>query len=82
MNDRGPLDFTHQLEEKDKEIADLKHDNKSLAKQVSDKNDEVSALKMKLDLLDKRSFNFYCLWKSSYFTMDTLAFHDYKAVII
>ena len=33
-DDRGPLDLTRQLEEKDKEIADLKKDNKLLADEV------------------------------------------------
>ena len=38
-----------------KENADLKYDNKSLAKQVDDKNYEVSALKIKLELLDNKT---------------------------
>ena len=38
-----------------KENADLKYDNKSLAKQVDDKNYEVSALKIKLELLNNKS---------------------------
>jgi len=53
------------LKEKNKKISDLKHDNKSLAKQVSDKNNEISELKNKLHLLEKLhlfdnegSFNF------------------------
>ena len=38
-----------------KESADLKYDNKSLAKQVEDKVEEVKALKIKLELLDNKS---------------------------
>ena len=38
-----------------KENADLKYDNKSLAKQVEDKVEEVKALKMKLELLDNKT---------------------------
>ena len=53
-DDRGPLDLTFQIESKDKEIADLKHDNKSLAKQVDDKTEEIKALKMKLEMLDNK----------------------------
>jgi len=37
-----------------KENADLKYDNKSLAKQVEDKVEEVKALKIKLELLDNK----------------------------
>ena len=44
-----------QIESKDKEIADLKHDNKSLAKQVDDKTEDIKALKMKLEMLDNKS---------------------------
>ena len=54
VEDRGSLDLTFQIESKDKEIADLKHDNKSLAKQVDDKTEEIKALKMKLEVLDNR----------------------------
>ena len=39
----------------EKESADLKHDNKSLAKQMDDKVEEVKALKMKLELLDNKT---------------------------
>lgn len=39
----------------EKENADLKYDNKSLAKQVEDKVEEVKALKMKLELLDNKT---------------------------
>ena len=38
-----------------KENTDLKHDNKSLAKQMDDKVEEVKALKMKLELLDNKT---------------------------
>ena len=55
VEDRGPLDLTLQIESKDKDIADLKHDNKSLAKQVDDKTEEIKALKMKLEMLDNKS---------------------------
>jgi hypothetical protein len=39
----------------EKENANLKYDNKSLAKQVNDKVEEVKALKMKLELLDNKT---------------------------
>ena len=39
----------------EKESADLKQDNKSLAKQMDDKVEEVKALKMKLELLDNKT---------------------------
>jgi len=39
----------------EKENADLKYDNKLLAKQVEDKVEEVKALKMKLELLDNKT---------------------------
>ena len=39
----------------EKENTDLKYDNKSLAKQVDDKVEEVKALKMKLELLDNKT---------------------------
>ena len=39
----------------EKESTDLKHDNKSLAKQMDDKVEEVKALKMKLELLDNKT---------------------------
>ena len=39
----------------EKENADLKYDNKSLAKQVEDKVEEVKALKIKLELLDNKT---------------------------
>ena len=39
----------------EKESADLKYDNKSLATQVEDKVEEVKALKMKLELLDNKT---------------------------
>ena len=59
VEDRGSLDLTFQIESKDKEIADLKHDNKSLAKQVDDKTEEIKALKMKLEMLDNKSWKWY-----------------------
>ena len=59
VEDRGPLDLTLQIESKDKDIADLKHDNKSLAKQVDDKTEEIKALKMKLEMLDNKSWKWY-----------------------
>ncbi len=59
VEDRGPLDLTLQIESKDKDIADLKHDNKSLAKQVDDKTEEIKALKMKLEMLDNKSSKWY-----------------------
>ena len=59
VEDRGSLDLTLQIESKDKEIADLKHDNKSLAKQVDDKTEEIKALKMKLEMLDNKSSKWY-----------------------
>ena len=69
VDDRGPLDLTRQVEETDKRIKELdnslsialelndtyQRDNVSLAKQVSDKNDEISALKIKLELLDNKT---------------------------
>ena len=69
VDDRGPLDLTRQIEETDKRIKELdnslsialeindtyQRDNVSLAKQVSDKNDEISALKIKLELLDNKT---------------------------
>tara|TARA_B110001454_G_scaffold3732_1_gene3392 strand:- start:774 stop:1091 length:318 start_codon:yes stop_codon:yes gene_type:complete len=69
VDDRGPLDLTRQVEETDKRIKELdnslsialelndtyQRDNKSLAKQVEDKVEEVKALKIKLELLDNKS---------------------------
>ncbi len=51
---RRPLDTMDEIayRELEKENADLKYDNKSLAKQVEDKVEEVKALKMKLEELD------------------------------
>ena len=51
---RRPLDTMDEIayRELEKENADLKWDNKSLAKQVEDKVEEVKALKMKLEELD------------------------------
>jgi hypothetical protein len=52
-----PLDTMDEIayRELEKENADLKWDNKSLAKQVEDKVEEVKALKMKLELLDNKT---------------------------
>tara|TARA_B100000749_G_scaffold7892_1_gene6502 strand:- start:500 stop:880 length:381 start_codon:yes stop_codon:yes gene_type:complete len=47
--------LNEQLDRSNKESADLKYDNKSLAKQVEDKVEEVKALKIKLELLDNKS---------------------------
>ena len=55
VDDRGPNDLERMSTDKDKLIADLKRDNKSLAKQVEDKVEEVKALKMKLELLDNKT---------------------------
>ena len=55
VDDRGPNDLERMSTDKDKLIADLKYDNKSLAKQVEDKVEEVKALKIKLELLDNKS---------------------------
>ena len=54
---RRPLDTMDEIayRELEKENADLKWDNKSLAKQVEDKVEEVKALKMKLELLDNKT---------------------------
>ena len=54
---RRPLDTMDEIayRELEKENADLKYDNKSLAKQVEDKVEEVKALKMKLELLDNKT---------------------------
>ena len=54
VDDRGPNDLERMSTDKDKLIADLKYDNKSLAKQVEDKVEEVKALKIKLELLDNK----------------------------
>ena len=54
---RRPLDTMDEIayRELEKENADLKYDNKLLAKQVEDKVEEVKALKMKLELLDNKT---------------------------
>ncbi len=59
VDDRGPSDLDRIIDELKKENSDLKHDNKSLAKQVEDKVEEVKALKIKLELLDKRPSKWY-----------------------
>jgi len=48
-------DFFKRITELSEQSADLKYDNKSLAKQVEDKVEEVKALKMKLELLDNKT---------------------------
>ena len=45
VEDRGPLDLTLLIEEKDKEIAELKKDNKLLADQVYELKKENADLK-------------------------------------
>ena len=55
VDDRGPSDLDRIIDELKKENSDLKHDNKSLAKQVDDKTEEIKALKMKLEMLDNKS---------------------------
>ncbi len=54
---RRPLDTMDEIayRELEKENADLKWDNKSLAKQVDDKLEEIKALKIKLELLDNKT---------------------------
>jgi hypothetical protein len=49
MNDRGPNDLERIIDDKDKIITHLKHDNKTLAKEVSDLIEE------KKRMLDNRS---------------------------
>ena len=56
VDDRGPNDLERMSTDKDKLIADLNRDNKSLAKQVEDKVEEVKALKIKLELLDNQPY--------------------------
>ena len=60
-SDREKNDFFKKVQELSelndklqKENTDLKYDNKSLAKQVEDKVEEVKALKIKLELLDNK----------------------------
>ena len=48
-DDRGPNDLEKIIDEKDKTISHLKHDNKTLAKEVSDLIEE------KKRMLDNRS---------------------------
>ena len=48
-DDRGPNDLERRIDEQDKTIAHLKHDNKTLAKEVSDLIEE------KKRMLDNRS---------------------------
>ena len=49
MDDRGPNDLEQIIDDKDKIITHLKHDNKTLAKEVSDLIEE------KKRMLDNRS---------------------------
>ena len=53
MDDRGPNDLERIIEDKDKIITHLKHDNKTLAKEVSDLIEE------KKRLLDNQSNKLY-----------------------
>ena len=61
MEELNAINREHQMmnrklrSELEKENADLKYDNKLLAKQVEDKVEEVKALKMKLELLDNKT---------------------------
>ena len=43
-DDRGPLDLTRIIDEQEKTITHLKHDNKTLAKEVSDLIEEKKRL--------------------------------------
>ena len=49
MDDRGPNDLERIIDDKDKVIADLKRDNKSLAKEID------NLLEQKKQLLDNQS---------------------------
>ena len=53
MDDRGPNDLERIIDDKDKIITHLKHDNKTLAKEVSDLIEE------KKRLLDNQSNKWY-----------------------
>ena len=60
-DDRGPLDLTRQIGELQceaegfkKNIADLEHDNKALAKEVSDLTESIKKLKDVLDNTSKK----------------------------
>ena len=44
MDDRGPNDLERIIDDKDKIITHLKHDNKTLAKEVSDLIEEKKRL--------------------------------------
>ena len=52
-DDRGPLDLTRVIDEQERTISHLKHDNKTLAKEVSDLIEE------KKRLLDNRPSKWY-----------------------
>ena len=54
-SNKEKYDFFKRITELSEQSADLKYDNKSLAKQVEDKVEEVKALKMKLELLDNKT---------------------------
>ena len=53
MDDRGPNDLERIIDDKDKVIADLKRDNKSLAKEID------NLLEQKKQLLDNQSKKWY-----------------------
>ena len=53
MDDRGPNDLERIIDDKDKIITHLKHDNKTLAREVSDLIEE------KKQLLDNQSKKWY-----------------------
>ena len=53
MDDRGPNDLERIIDDKDKVIADLKRDNKSLAREVD------NLLEQKKQLLDNQSKKWY-----------------------
>ena len=54
MDDRGPNDLERIIDDKDKIITHLKHDNKTLAKEVSDLIEQKKQL---LDNVSKKWYN-------------------------
>ena len=54
MDDRGPNDLERIIEDKNKIITHLKHDNKTLAKEVSDLIEQKKQL---LDNVSKKWYN-------------------------
>ena len=54
MDDRGPNDLERIIDDKDKIITHLKHDNKTLAREVSDLIEEKKQL---LDNVSKKWYN-------------------------